>query len=112
MQQDQLAIEKERYERRLADLEAQVAASAAKELNSHMRYELQQMVAEGFEVKAVDELKFMEDRKYSKTQVDDHVAILRRTVPKMPIGDIPPINDLSRGFHVPATGATNRNSRR
>jgi hypothetical protein len=109
MSQDQAAIEKERYERRLVELEnglaseraARVAAEAA-QLHTRYERELMQLVYEGYEgVDAAKELEFVTKRKYSREQFDDHVAILRR-LPKAPLGSSAPIDPESYTLRKPA----------
>jgi hypothetical protein len=107
MQQDQANIEKDRYERRLIELETRAATAEAKELDGHMRYELQQMVAEGFDIDAAKQLEFMQTRKYSRQQVDDHVSILRGAAQKAPISRYempldPESHTLQRPFGAPS----------
>lgn len=98
MSQDQAAIEKERYERRLTELENGLKEErekrvAAEQREAHATYEreLMQLVYEGYEIDAAGEMKFVTDRKYSRQQFDDHISILRR-MPKAPISDDAPID--------------------
>ncbi len=92
MSQDQAAIEKERYERRLRDLEEGLAtektaraAAEEKELKSYYERQILQLVYEGYEgINAEEELKTVEGRKYSRQQFDDYMQTLRR-LPKAPI---------------------------
>ena len=108
MQHDQAAIEKERYERRVAALEEGLAqertarqAAETRELHTQYERQLMQLVYEGFTVDAAAELEFCTKRKYSKEQFDDHIGILRR-LPRAPVGSLPPLNDLQRDFRGPA----------
>lgn len=111
MQQDQANIEKARYEKQLTDLAASIeiernARLAAEDETTKTYYErqLMQLVYEGYKgVDAEAELKFVTDRKYSRAQFDDHVAILRR-LPRAPVdfgGDLPPLG-MPRDFVTPA----------
>lgn len=111
MQHDQDNIEKARYAKAIADLEARVkasedraAAAAEAELHAHYERELMQLVYEGYEgVDAAKEMEFVTKRKYSRQQFDDHVGILRR-LPKAPIHDLPPIS-VQRDFRIPSGSA-------
>jgi len=94
MQQDQFAIEKARYEKRLADVEAEAQNWRADALEKHMKYEFMRMVSEGYTISAADEMKVCVDRKYSRDQVNNYVADLRRVLGghKAPIDDLPPLD--------------------
>lgn len=94
MQQDQAALEHTRYERRIADLETKAQAADARELETHMRYEFMQMVGEGFPINGANEMKICQDRRYSREQVNNYVADLRRVLGghKAPIDDLPPLD--------------------
>lgn len=119
MQQDQAAIEHTRYAREVADLKAgqealknEIRAErelrlAAEEKGLHTLYEreLMQLVYEGYEINAAEELKFVTDRKYSKQQFDDHIGILRR-MPHAPLEDVGTITPLQREFTLPKGGPT------
>jgi hypothetical protein len=105
MQKDQANIEKERYERRLADLEARAAAAEEKEFYSHMQRELMQLVYEEYPIKADEELELCKSRKYSREQFDNHIADTRRLLKgyRSPVGDLPPLA-IHRDFQVPSGG--------
>ncbi len=93
MSKDQESLEKVRYEKRLADLEA-IAATAQKEaLQSHMRQRLGQLYHEGFQVDIAGELKLCEDRRYGRAEFDSHEADIRRLQKGFtaPLGDLPPL---------------------
>lgn len=98
MQQDQAAIEKDRYEKRFADLEARAATAEAAELKTYYERQLLQLVYEGYEVDTEHEMKFCGDRRYSRQQFDDHIGILRR-MPHAPISNGAPLDP--EGVHRP-----------
>ena len=102
MQKDQSKIEKERYEKRLADLEGRAALAEQKEFYTHMERELMQLVYESFPVNASEELDLCKKRNYSRQQFDDHVADIRRVLKgrTAPVGDVPQLG-IHREFTIP-----------
>jgi len=93
MQKDQFAIEKQRYEKRMADMEAELAEIRQKELYTHMERQLMQLVAEEYQIDAAEELDICQKRKYSRQQFDERIEDLRRVLSKSgaksPVGTFP-----------------------
>lgn len=104
MSVDQLAIEKERYERRLADLESRAIAAEAKELKTYYERELMQLVHEGYDIDAAAEMLTVEKRRYTRERFDEHIADIRRFAQKAPVGSLPPLSDMTRDFRIPTAG--------
>jgi hypothetical protein len=112
MQKDQGNIEKHRYEKRIADMELELAEIRQKELYTHMERQLMQLVAEEYQIDAAEEMEICQKRKYSRQQFDERIEDLRRVLSKSggksPVGNYPRLSPESKPMsrENPVDGST------